>query len=424
MSRNNLSPIEKLFSLQTFGVKLGLENIIKFLEELHNPQNDLKCFHIAGSNGKGSTSSFIASILMEADFSTGLYTSPHFVKFNERIRLNQNEIDDAYIAEFVGRNEDFIFDNKLTFFEATTALAFSFFRDYNVDFAVIETGLGGRLDATNVISPLASIITSISLEHTNILGETIEQIANEKAGIIKSNSKLFLGKIPGVAKKIFSERCENINTEIYFLEDHIIEYEKSLKLYAEELNIDELESPLHGFYQRYNAALAGLTVYKTLDISDTKPIVHGIHNVVQNSGISGRYEIVSENPKVILDSAHNPEGVKNFLDEFRKERNNYSECILIYSALKDKNIEEIASLLSNSFSKIFVVQLNNERAADVNTIQEIFSKEFKEVSILSNVGEYITDFIMSDDNIDKCLTVLGSMYLIGEVKQSLRKDNS
>lgn len=419
-----MTPIEKLFSLQTFGVKLGLENIIKFLEHLQNPQTELKTFHIAGSNGKGSASSFLASILMEAGYSTGLYTSPHFVRFNERIRLNKNEIDDSYIADFMGRNEYYIFENKLTFFEATTALAFSFFRDYKVDFAVIETGLGGRLDATNVIQPLASVITSISLEHTNILGETIEQIANEKAGIIKPNTKVFLGKIPVATKNIFAKKCGELNSELFFLEDNIIESENFLKLYSEELNIDKLESPLHGFYQRYNAALAGLAVYKTLDISDTKPIINGIHNVVSNSGISGRYEIISERPKVILDSAHNPEGVKNFLDEFRKEKENYSEIILIYSALKDKNIEEIAGLLENSFDKIFVIQLENERAADANYIIEILSKHFGKIELLKDAGAFVKRFMADETNGEKCIAVLGSMYLLGEIKQALIKDNA
>lgn len=419
-----MTPIEKLFSLHTFGVKLGLENIIKFLEHLQNPQKELKTFHIAGSNGKGSTSSFLASILIEAGYSTGLYTSPHFVRFNERIRLNKNEINDSYIADFMGRNEDFIFDNKLTFFEATTALAFLFFRDYKVDFAVIETGLGGRLDATNVIQPLASVITSISLEHTNILGETIEQIANEKAGIIKPNTNVFLGKIPFVTKNIFANKCSELNSELFFLEDNIIERENFLKLYSEELNIDKLESPLHGFYQRYNAALAGLAVYKTLDISDSKPIINGIHNVVSNTGISGRYEIISEKPKVILDSAHNPEGVKNFLDEFKKEQKNYSEIILIYSALKDKNIEEIAGLLVNSFDKIFVVQLDNERAADANFIIEVLSKYLGKVELLKDAGTFVKQFMSDETNRERCIAVLGSMYLLGEIKQSLMKDNA
>ena len=197
--------LAKLYNLQIFGMKFGLENIRKFLQVLGNPQNNLKCFHIAGSNGKGSTASFIASILQTAGFKTGLYTSPHFVRFNERIRINGEEIDDEYIASFYDKHELFINENKLTFFEVTTALAFTYFSEKKVNYAVIETGLGGRLDATNVLKPLAVVLTSISLEHTQHLGNTIEKIATEKAAIIKPKTKVFLGILPGKADEIIQQ---------------------------------------------------------------------------------------------------------------------------------------------------------------------------------------------------------------------------
>jgi dihydrofolate synthase/folylpolyglutamate synthase len=187
--------LKKLFSLHKFGIKLGLENTIGFLNHLGNPQQKLKTIHIAGSNGKGSTSSFIASILQEYEYKIGLYTSPHFVKFNERVVINGKQIEDEYIATFVSDNESYIDEHQLTFFEVTTVLAFQYFKDMNTDYCVIETGLGGRLDSTNVLNPLATVITSISLEHTNVLGNTIEQIAAEKSAIIKSNSKVFIGML-------------------------------------------------------------------------------------------------------------------------------------------------------------------------------------------------------------------------------------
>ena len=171
--------LKKLFSLHTFGIKLGLENTIKFLEHIGNPQNFLKTIHVAGSNGKGSTSSFIASILQESGFKTGLYTSPHFVKFNERIVINGKQIDDEYIADFVDKYENYIDEHQLTFFEVTTVMAFKYFLEMKTDYCIIETGLGGRLDATNVLNPIAVVITTISLEHTNVLGNTITQIASE-----------------------------------------------------------------------------------------------------------------------------------------------------------------------------------------------------------------------------------------------------
>ncbi|MFA7229307.1 MAG: Mur ligase family protein, partial [Melioribacteraceae bacterium] len=190
------SALNLLFSLHQFGIKLGLDNMTALLDHIGNPHSGLKMIHIAGSNGKGSTASFIASILMEAGFKVGLYTSPHFVKFNERIRINGVMIDDNSVAEFVDGLREYISEKKPTFFEITTALAFHYFLHQKVDYAVIETGLGGRLDATNVITPLASVITSISLDHTEHLGETIEKIAAEKGGIIKPGAKLFTGIMP------------------------------------------------------------------------------------------------------------------------------------------------------------------------------------------------------------------------------------
>ncbi|HSL89158.1 MAG TPA: hypothetical protein VK870_07645, partial [Ignavibacteriaceae bacterium] len=163
--------LDKLFALHTFGVKLGLDNIKSFMNYLGDPQLKLKTIHIAGSNGKGSTAAFISSILQECKYTVGLYTSPHFAKFNERITINRDQISDEYVVDFINKHQKFIDENQLTFFEVTTAMAFQYFFDSNVDFAVIETGLGGRLDATNVLNPLSCVITSISLEHTNVLGD-------------------------------------------------------------------------------------------------------------------------------------------------------------------------------------------------------------------------------------------------------------
>jgi dihydrofolate synthase/folylpolyglutamate synthase len=178
--------LEKIYSLKQFNVKLGLDNIKALLNHIGNPQNNLKAIHIAGSNGKGSTCSFISSILQENGFKVGLYTSPHFINFNERIRINGTEISDSEIIEFLENNKKYVDKYQPTFFEITTAMAFDYFNRKNVEYAVIETGLGGRLDATNVLIPLASVITPISLEHSHILGDSLEKIAYEKGGIIKS----------------------------------------------------------------------------------------------------------------------------------------------------------------------------------------------------------------------------------------------
>jgi len=213
--------LKKLFSLHTFGIKLGLENIVGFLNHLGNPQKELKTIHIAGSNGKGSTASFISSILQEYGYKVGLYTSPHFVKFNERVVINGKQINDDYIANFISHNENYIDEHQLTFFEVTTAMAFQYFMDKKSDYCVIETGLGGRLDATNVLNPLSVVITSISLEHTNVLGDTIEEITNEKAAIIKSGSKVFTGLLIKEASDIIVSKCKETNCELFQLKNFI-----------------------------------------------------------------------------------------------------------------------------------------------------------------------------------------------------------
>ncbi|QQS38013.1 MAG: bifunctional folylpolyglutamate synthase/dihydrofolate synthase [Ignavibacteriales bacterium] len=416
------STLNRLYSLHTFGIKLGLENISRFLKFIGDPQKKIKTFHIAGSNGKGSTSSFIASILQESGFKTGLYTSPHFVKFNERIRINGIEIPDEYIAGFVNEFDKPISDFELTFFEVTTAMAFQYFADNKVDYAVIETGLGGRLDATNVLSPLACIITSISLEHTAILGNTVEQIAAEKGGIIKQHSKVFLGKLPEAASKVIAKICNNTNSEIFSIDDYTNEKESSLELYTEEIELDEWTMPLKGCYQKYNAALAALAVTKTLDSDDYSAVQRGIKNVILNTGLQGRYEFFSTKPDVIFDSAHNPEGVINFLNEFDSGRKKYSRTKLIFGVLEDKAVKEMLSLLSKSFDEILVTSINNERACSTDKLLSICNELSINAGVVTNPLGYIKSFIK--EHKDNCLVVLGSMYLLGEVKTGLLNINS
>ncbi|MGD8306571.1 MAG: Mur ligase family protein, partial [Ignavibacteria bacterium] len=212
--------LDKLFSLHIFGVKLGLDKIKAFLDYIGKPQLKLKVIHLAGSNGKGSTAAFISSMLMEAGYKVGLYTSPHFIKFNERIVINGVQIDDEYVARFITKHWKYIIEHELTFFEVTTALAFEFFFKSNVDYAVIETGLGGRLDATNTLNPLAVVITSISLEHTNVLGKSLTEITKEKAAIIKSKIKVFTSSLPEESEKIIQTKCVEENSELYTLKKH------------------------------------------------------------------------------------------------------------------------------------------------------------------------------------------------------------
>ena len=412
--------LEKLYSLQVFGIKFGLENIQKFLQVLGNPQHKLECFHIAGSNGKGSTASFIASILQTAGYKTGLYTSPHFIKFNERIRINGEEIEDEYIATFYEKHEAFITENKLTFFEVTTALAFTYFDERKVKYAVIETGLGGRLDATNVLKPLAVVLTSISLEHTNYLGNTIEAIAAEKAAIIKPNTKVFLGILPEKADEIVQQKCEEVDSELFELEDYIIKRDSYLELYTEELDIDRLDSPLHGYYQKYNAALATLVVNKTLGLEDLDIFEDGLKHVVENTKIQGRYEIVSENPRIIFDSAHNPEGIDSFLSEFQKEKKLYSKTHLLFGVMKDKEIETMLAKLKPIFDEFHFTDITFERAEKKENLKAVADTLKLKSDVIGNSIEFYRHFQLQQ-NSKECLVILGSMYLVGEIKKGLNE---
>lgn len=410
------SSLKKLFSLHTFGIKLGLDNTINFLDHLGNPQKLLRCIHIAGSNGKGSTASFIASILQESGYNVGLYTSPHFVKFNERVVINGKQIGDEFIASFISDNEKYIDDHQLTFFEVTTAMAFQYFKEMKTDYCVIETGLGGRLDATNVLNPLAVVITSISLEHTNVLGDSIEQIAGEKAAIIKTGSKVFIGMLKAEAEKVVKEKCAEKNSQLYLLRDFISDDGDTVFFLLDGKRID-INSPLKGKYQKFNAALAALTLSKTISSLEITHYLNGISNVSSNTGLQGRYEYFHQNPTIIFDSAHNPEGIENFLTEFSKEEKSFSRRTLIFGAMRDKALKEMLKMLTKHFDEILVTDINYERAAKAEELIALCRELNLNGRLLSEPLKYIDNF--KEKDINECLVVLGSMYLLGEIKQQL-----
>lgn len=409
--------LNKLFSLHQFGIKLGLESTINLLNFLGNPQKNLKCFHIAGSNGKGSTSSFIASILMEAGYKVGLYTSPHLMRFNERIRINGKEISDEFILNFMNKVDTFIDNNSPTFFELTTAMAFKYFVENEVDFAVVETGLGGRLDSTNVINPLAVSITTISLEHTNILGDSLQSIAAEKAAIIKENSKTFVGFVPLETKPIFIDYATQKKSELFFLSDYSAIKNYSLKLTCKDI-FNFYQTPLRGIHQLSNAALAVMTLINTFPNIDGLAISKGIKNVIKNSGIQCRYEVFNENPKVIFDSAHNPEGVESFINEFKNEFSLYLKRFLLFGTMKDKDYISSLKILHPYFDEIYVLSIEYERAASTDELIKTAAALGISVKSLAEPDNFIKNFI-AKKNSNHCLVALGSIYILGEVKLKL-----
>ena len=412
------SALEKLFKLHTFGVKLGLDNVKHFLDHIDNPQRNLKAIHIAGSNGKGSTAAFIASILMEYGYKTGLYTSPHFVKFNERITINGEQIDNEYVAGFITEHWSYITEHALTFFEVTSALAFEYFSNSKVDYAIIETGLGGRLDATNVLNPIAVVITSISLEHTNVLGTEISVIAKEKAAIIKQGTKVFTGLLDPEADAVVERKCNEENCELFRLQEYINEKDDRLELYTEEIELDEWNVPLRGKYQVYNSALAALVVSNTFVLDDNRKITHGISNVIKNTGIEGRFEYLHKGPDIILDSAHNIAGVREFLSEFNKSAGKYQRKVLLFGVMRDKAIEQMLIELGKSFDEIHLTQIDNERSAKIDELKKICF-DIKIDALEEPVGMELINKFLKSENKD-CLVVLGSMYLLGEVKSKLQ----
>jgi dihydrofolate synthase/folylpolyglutamate synthase len=337
--------------------------------------------------------------LQESGYKVGLYTSPHFVKFNERIVINGTQIDDEYIAGFVADYENYIDEHQLTFFEVTTALAFKYFLEKKTDYCVIETGLGGRLDATNVLNPLAVVITTISLEHTNVLGNTITQIASEKAEIIKNNSKVFTGTLKTDATEVVEQKCKETKSQLFQLKDFISFNEKDFNLFGDEKFTLEINPPLKGKYQKLNAALAAFTISKTFPNVSKDNYLLGISNVVRNTGLQGRFEYFHRKPDIIFDSAHNPEGIENFLSEFNKESLLYSKKTLIFGAMRDKAIGDMLKMLSVYFDHIFITGINYERAA---TREEI-SKECQRLKInclqVQRPEEFVLQFKNKVENV-------------------------
>ncbi len=411
--------IEKIFSLRQMGMKLGLDNIKNFLHEIGDPQLKLKTFHIAGSNGKGSTSSFIASILKEFDYKVGLFTSPHFVDYNERFRINGEKIDKEFITYFINKYFKEIEDFQITFFEISAAIAFTYFYENKVDYAVIETGLGGRLDATNTMNPLSEIITTISLEHTKILGNSLRKIAREKGGIIKEYSKVFTGLLPRVAEEEIAKICNIKNSEFYNLHSFIEPAEDFIRLSFDDKKLTIYKTGFIGRHQLNNAALAILTLYKTLGIYDASKISNGLMNVYSNSGLEGRFEIVNKNPLVIFDSAHNREGIEAFAQAFSDVSKNCRKRILIFGAMKDKNLTEIFPLLKNQFDEFYFTTIDFHRAATTEELIDLAKTYGIKGNPLPDASKFIDRFIINNSN--GCLAVVGSIYVLGEIKKTLGK---
>ena len=352
-----------MYDLQRLGIKVGLEHTFQLLERCGNPQDCFKSIHIAGTNGKGSTSAMLASILKGAGYTVGLYTSPHLIRFNERVRVDGIPIPDEKIVEFVSLYKSDLEEIKSTFFEATTALAFNYFKDENVDVAVVETGLGGRLDSTNVLKPTITIITSITADHTEILGKDLSKIAFEKGGIIKNNIPLVLSpqcdEVDNVLLRIAKEKNAALN-------DCKKKYLNNVKLGENgtefSWNDNQYKTNLIGEHQASNAVLA-IEAAKLFDKNiKHESIVNGLKNVIW----PGRLQSLSNNKHIYYDVAHNPHGIEVVLETLS---NIFNEKPIGLLALKaDKELDKIAPILRNKFSKLIITSQAEAGLMDSNNL--------------------------------------------------------
>jgi len=319
--------------------KVDLTNTYDLCKLLHNPEDKFKSVHVAGTNGKGSTSHMLASILQEAGYKVGLYTSPHLKDFRERVKINGEMISEEDVISFVQKYRSDFEKMNLSFFEWTVGLAFDYFANEHVDIAIVETGLGGRLDSTNVVTPEISVITNIGIDHTQFLGDTLGKIAIEKAGIIKPNISVIIGETQNETKNVFLNRSEQGNSPIHF---------------ADELIKNSLQTDLKGVYQQKNVktciAVSKSLIDKGWSISDEN-IEIGLLNVVKNTGLLGRWQTLSENPLTICDTGHNEEGVKELVAQIKKM--DYKNLHFVFGAVNDKSIDKVLSLLPKNAQYYF-----------------------------------------------------------------------
>lgn len=411
-----------MFGLRRFGIKLGLDTIKNILERLDNPQEKYHCIHIAGTNGKGSVASMLASILQAGGYRTGLYTSPHLVRFNERIRVNDRPISDKDVVESYRRIiTDHNGEREPTFFECSTAMALAEFARRQVDWAVIETGMGGRLDATNVIKPALSIITNISLEHREYLGNTIGRIAAEKAGIIKPSAAALTGVRQPTAIRVIEQAADRNKVPLYRLgRDFKTRKTKNntFTYYGLDHVWPAMTTYLLGEHQRENTALV-LAACELLNQKYMKLGPEQITSGLKNTHWPGRLEIVSTDPTILLDGAHNLMAARN-LARFLATNVAPREIILVVGILDDKPYRQMLRALVPVCSNVIVTRPAINRALDPQILLPVIKEMDKTAVVIENVTDALRHAIRISKP-DQAICVAGSLYVVGEVQQEIQK---
>jgi len=405
--------------------KANLDNTIALCNMLENPQNNFKSIHIAGTNGKGSVSHFIASILQSSGLKVGLYTSPHLKDFRERIRINGKKIPKGYVAEFVKTNKKPFANIKSSFFEYTFGMAVQYFAKEKVDIAIMEVGMGGRLDSTNVVNSIISVITNIGFDHTQFLGNTLEQIAIEKAGIIKPGIPVIIGETQNKIKHIFLERAKELSSPLFFADQKFearnikttgkIYPKLAMEIFKqEELFMKNLVCQVTGLYQQKNI-ITTLQIVKVLadigfDISGQN-IREGFKNVVIKTGLQGRWQILNRKPLTICDTGHNIDGIKEIVTQI--EKTSYRKLHFVFGIVNDKNINAILKLLPKK-ARYYFCKANIPRGLDQDKLKNIAGDYGLQGKSFNSVYEAFSAAKTNAHKYD-LIFVGGSTFVVAEV---------
>ncbi len=404
-----------------------LDNIRVLCNELGNPQNKFRSIHVGGTNGKGSVSHMLASILQASGMRTGLYTSPHLYDFRERIRVDGLMADEDFVVDFVEKTRPLIENIHPSFFEITVAMAFDYFARKQVDIAVVEVGLGGRLDSTNIINPLLSIITNIGWDHMNMLGNSLEAIAGEKAGIIKENTPVIIGEKHPDTTPVFEAQASTKHAPLYFASDEL--EAKNYQWKNGRLEIELLlkktgsskvwATDLQGIYQGKNicTVLTACTLINQSLLLDRKiddaSIAKALKNVRSTTGLQGRWEVIQQNPTVVLEVAHNPDGIRQMLLHLKQIP--FNQLHIILGMVKDKDISKVLELLPQK-AQYYFTQATIPRALDADDLQEQASVYRLKGAVFNGVNFALEKAIERAGN-DDLVLVCGSIFLVAEVKR-------
>lgn len=403
-------------------LKPGLENTIALCAKVGNPQQHFKSIHVAGTNGKGSSSHMLAAIFQQAGYKTGLYTSPHLKNFTERIKINGKEIDTAYVTDFVNKYKQYFDTIQPSFFEMTVALAFKYFEDSKVDIAIIEVGLGGRLDSTNIIMPEACLITNISMDHQAILGNTLAKIASEKAGIIKDKTSVIISEKQAAIVEVFSQKAKQHGAPLLFASDEYgicsidnqsINPQYNILLHGQIL-LEDVKPALHGDYQQPNilgvVAMSKLMQSYGWNIADND-IKRGIENTIALTNLKGRWQTINESPKTIVDVGHNEGGIRYIVKQIANLK--YKDVKWVFGVVDDKDITTILALLPQNVHFYFC-QAQSPRAMNSENLFELAKKNGLKGSCFSTVSEAFQAANI-DANSQSLIIVGGSTFVVAEV---------